>query len=77
MYLILPGAPLSDEEVAELVKEFDADKSGTIGLNELHAFLRFYDPSSQKIRRKTALWHNSRGRRSSDNHQENPKQEMN
>ena len=35
------------------MKEFDADKSGTIGLNELHAFLRFYDSSSKTMRRKT------------------------
>ncbi|CAK9009074.1 Nicotinamidase (Nicotinamide deamidase) (NAMase) (Pyrazinamidase) (PZAase) [Durusdinium trenchii] len=41
---------LTDQELDELVTEIDTDKSGTIGLNELHAFLRCYDPSS-----KTAL----------------------
>lgn len=41
----------------ELLREFDTDKSGTIGLNELHAFLRFYDPSSKTIRRKTVFRH--------------------
>lgn len=50
-----PGTELSNEQLDELLREFDTDKSGTIGLNELHAFLRFYDPSSKTIRRKTAL----------------------
>lgn len=50
-----PGTELSNEQLDELLREFDTDKSGTIGLNELHAFLRFYDPSLKTIRRKTAL----------------------
>eukprot|EP00435_Cladocopium_sp_Y103_P043698 s1988_g12.t1 len=50
-----PGKDLSNKQVDDFMKEFDADKSGTIGLNELHAFLRFYDSSSKTIRRKTAL----------------------
>ena len=48
-----PGTELSKEQMDELLREFDTDKSGTIGLNELHAFLRFYDPDSKTIRRKT------------------------
>ena len=51
--VLLAGTELSNEQLNELLREFDTDKSGTIGLNELHAFLRFYDPSSKTIRRKT------------------------
>ena len=47
------GKDLSNQQVDDFMKEFDADKSGTIGLNELHAFLRFYDSSSKTMRRKT------------------------
>ncbi|CAL1138534.1 unnamed protein product [Cladocopium goreaui] len=53
---VLPaGKDLSNKQVDDFMNEFDADKSGTIGLNELHAFLRFYDSSSKTMRRKTAL----------------------
>mmetsp|Transcript_25414 Transcript_25414/g.60549 ORF Transcript_25414/g.60549 Transcript_25414/m.60549 type:complete len:355 (-) Transcript_25414:124-1188(-) len=50
-----PGAGLSDEDMDALSKEFDADNTGTIGINELHAFLRCYDQESQSMIRKTAL----------------------
>ena len=55
--MLLAGTELSNEQLDELLREFDTDKSGTIGLNELHAFLRFYDPSSKTIRRKTVFRH--------------------
>ena len=46
---------LSKEELSELVTQFDSDQNGTIGLNELRAFLRCYNPESKTIQRKTAL----------------------
>ena len=58
--VISPGTELSNEQMDSLVAEIDTDKSGTIGLNELHAFLRCYDAGSKKVKRKTALrmtWH--------------------
>jgi len=56
----LAGPELTKQELDTLVKDLDIDKDGTIGLNELHAFLRFYDPVSKTIRRKTALGHEIR-----------------
>ena len=37
----------------EFMKQFDADKDGVIGLNELRAFLRHYNGDSMKMKRKT------------------------
>ncbi|CAE7217806.1 pncA [Symbiodinium natans] len=50
-----PGSQLTDEEVATLSAEFDADQNGTIGLNELRAFLRCYDAEHSVMQRKSAL----------------------
>eukprot|EP00439_Symbiodinium_sp_Y106_P042751 s1839_g5.t1 len=54
-----PGTKLTDEEIATLTAEFDADqslgKNGTIGLNELRAFLRCYDAEQSAMQRKSAL----------------------
>eukprot|EP00439_Symbiodinium_sp_Y106_P045756 s957_g5.t2 len=50
-----PGENFSDADMATMHNTLDMDKDGSIGVNELRAFLRLYQPGQQQIRTKTAL----------------------
>eukprot|EP00440_Ansanella_granifera_P056854 gb/GFBE01061624.1/.p1 GENE.gb/GFBE01061624.1/~~gb/GFBE01061624.1/.p1 ORF type:complete len:380 (+),score=97.93 gb/GFBE01061624.1/:1-1140(+) len=50
-----PGENFSESDLKAICNNFDLDQNGSIGTNELRAFLRHYDPASQLIKTKTAL----------------------
>eukprot|EP00931_Biecheleriopsis_adriatica_P003941 TRINITY_DN10568_c0_g1_i1.p1 TRINITY_DN10568_c0_g1~~TRINITY_DN10568_c0_g1_i1.p1 ORF type:complete len:375 (-),score=84.07 TRINITY_DN10568_c0_g1_i1:56-1114(-) len=50
-----PEETFTDADTKAVLDTFDLDHNGTIGCNELRAFLRHYDPRSHHIKTKTAL----------------------
>jgi len=50
-----PKANPTEEDIAVLMQGLDLDANGTVGVNELRAFLRCYDPSTHCISSKNAL----------------------
>jgi len=50
-----PSEKFTEDDMAVMFQILDMDKDGSIATNELRAFLRCYQPGTQKIRTKSAL----------------------
>jgi len=50
-----PEDDFSQEDLQAIMSTLDLDHGGTLGMNELRAFLRHYNPATQRMKVKTAL----------------------
>eukprot|EP00930_Biecheleria_cincta_P076128 TRINITY_DN63334_c0_g1_i1.p1 TRINITY_DN63334_c0_g1~~TRINITY_DN63334_c0_g1_i1.p1 ORF type:complete len:373 (-),score=80.29 TRINITY_DN63334_c0_g1_i1:304-1422(-) len=50
-----PEEQIQDGDLQQMLDVLDLDSNGTIGTNEVRAFLRHYDSQSQHVKTKTAL----------------------
>jgi nicotinamidase/pyrazinamidase len=50
-----PESSCSPEEIGVLMDSLDTNHDGTVGVNELRAFLRCYDPTTHNLASKSAL----------------------
>lgn len=50
-----PDEMFSQEDLQAIMSTLDLDHGGTLGMNELRAFLRHFDPATHRMKTKTAL----------------------